>query len=272
MFRESDEQMCDQRSLERVRNRLAVIEPSSSVELSFLLMSGSFNPIHTQHTRVLELAKLHVESLGQNVVGAFLSPSSDRYVAEKLGTEALSFSKRRALCELAIEKWDWASVCARGELSSNWARQTVRKDLLLSLGDRMQGQELAGVEVMGSDVVVRIFGKILAEDRSVLGQPSQKGRQICWFRRPGTAGVEEGRHIETMIVPDLENLGIKMTCLEPAAWGPPLKQISSSAVRELISQRDWKALGSNNWLEPAVTGTLREWIDGNISEKPFGFG
>jgi hypothetical protein len=135
MSGESDE-FCDPRDLKRIGNRLESSGPVSSGELCFLPMSGSFNPIHTQHVRVLEVAKLHCESRGQKIIGAFLSPSSDDYVREKLGSEALSFQKRRSLCQLAIEKWDWASVCTRGELSSNWAQGAVHHDLQAYLGNR----------------------------------------------------------------------------------------------------------------------------------------
>ena len=263
MSGKTHEQFCDPRDLERIGNRLGRPGSLSGGEPSFLLMSGSFNPIHTQHARILEVAKLHYESRGHMIIGAFLSPSSDDYVLEKLGSEALSFHKRRSLCELAIEKWDWAGVCTRGELSSNWAREAVLHDLQTYLKHRIEARKLTGIEIMGSDVIVRIFGKILASDGGDLEQSAQKRRHICWFRRPGPAGLAEREQIETTMARDLVGLGIKLTLLEPAAWGPPLKNISSSAVRKLISHGDWTTLSSNGWLEPTIVRKLRNWSEGD---------
>jgi hypothetical protein len=267
---ESGEQFCDERCIERIRARLVASDASTGKTLAFLLMSGSFSPIHTEHVRVLEIARLHAERSGRKVIGGFLSPSSDGYVTAKLGADALSFSQRRTLCELAVQRLDWISVCATQEVSSNRARHAVYEELERGLADVMNGRELEGIEVMGSDAVVRIFGKVLVENQSMSNRSSQSGRKIYWFRRPGAEGMAEKRQIETVIAPGANRLDVKMTLLEPVLWGAPLKEISSSAVRELVLQRDWETLSSNGWLEPAVAGMLQEWIKENPLGSPLG--
>ena len=76
---------CDRRTLDGIRDRVSISDAVPHSALSFVLLSESFNPIHTEHVRVLEIACAHVRNLGQEVVAAFLSPSSDQYVVGKLG-------------------------------------------------------------------------------------------------------------------------------------------------------------------------------------------
>jgi hypothetical protein len=250
------ERFCDRRSIEKVRSRFASTACAGD-KIVFLVMSGAFNPVHTQHVRALEIARSYLESLDWTVVGGFLAPSSDAYVTEKLRSEALSFVQRRTLCELAVEGSDWMTVCSTGEMSSNWIRRAVQNELERDLGKLLEGRRLEGVELMASDTVMRIFDKILAEKEGRPGESTQQGRIICWFVRPGLSGSAD--HIETTIVPGAGKLGVKMMRLEPNLFGPPLKAVSSSAVRRLLSQNDWQALHSNGWLDPEVARTLDDW-------------
>mmetsp|Transcript_29811 Transcript_29811/g.35150 ORF Transcript_29811/g.35150 Transcript_29811/m.35150 type:complete len:380 (+) Transcript_29811:310-1449(+) len=111
--------------------------PSSS--FAVLVLPGSFNPVHKGHLECLEIAKAHLQAQGVSVIGGFLQPSSDSYVSQKLGAEAMSFNERVEVCFLAIkehhqsyggkkereyldkedrcdiETSDWISVWASGE-------------------------------------------------------------------------------------------------------------------------------------------------------------
>ena len=49
-----------------------------------LLTTGSFNPIHRMHLKMLDIAYKHLLSLkNYNILCAFISPSSDVYVKTK---------------------------------------------------------------------------------------------------------------------------------------------------------------------------------------------
>lgn len=54
-------------------------------EFTVFLSTGSFCPIHTEHVRLLEIAKQYFEDkLGKTVIGGYFSPSHDDYVGRKL--------------------------------------------------------------------------------------------------------------------------------------------------------------------------------------------
>lgn len=86
----------------------------SSKKLYVLLSTGSFNPIHEGHIKMLELAAKKLESQAKTVVGGFLSPSHDSYVFTKDERFQISASQRLLLCEkliythdlIATDKWE----------------------------------------------------------------------------------------------------------------------------------------------------------------------
>jgi hypothetical protein len=237
--------------------------------LAFLTLSGSFNPIHTQHVRALEITKRHIQSLGFNVVAAFLAPSSDKYVIQKMGDAALSFSHRKTLCQLAVRSSHWINVCSTGEMSSNWVRRMVQKELEQSLFDILNGRRFQSVEIMGSETVIKILDAILAETGARSANSTQYGRKICWFLRAGPDSKAEKNHIETHLIPRATKLGIDLALVESTHWGPPLEAISSTAIRDLVSRGDWKTLNSNKWLDPDVAKTLEFWAQSRARHMPF---
>src|SRR5437879_5087259 len=102
----ADRNFCDQLAIEKVKRRLSS-ETSGRVEkLAFLILSGSFNPIHTQHVRALKAARKHLEKAGWTIVAGFLAPSSEAYVKKKLRAKALPICQRIELCKLAVEDSD----------------------------------------------------------------------------------------------------------------------------------------------------------------------
>jgi hypothetical protein len=144
---DTEDRFCDESGIAKVRQQISMSGNSGS-RLAFLLLSGSFNPVHTQHVRTLLMTRKYVENLGWTVVGGFLAPSSDAYMQEKFGAEGLPLRWRIALCGLAIEEFDWVSVCVKGELSSKWACRGVRSELEHHCCDVLDGRRLTGVEIM----------------------------------------------------------------------------------------------------------------------------
>ncbi|HJX90359.1 MAG TPA: hypothetical protein VJ372_07680 [Pyrinomonadaceae bacterium] len=253
---DTGERFCDESGIAKVRKQLSMSGYIGS-RLAFLLLSGSFNPIHTSHLRTLLKTRKYVENLGWTVVGGFLAPSSDAYVQEKLGAEGLPLRWRIALCELAIEEFDWVSVCVKEELSSKWACDGIRSELEHCCCDVLDRRRLTGVEIMGSDTVVRIFSKILMENTAKGGRSTQQGRVICCVLRPGSESAAQSKYIEGVLVPAAADLGVELMLLKPTLCGPPLEPVSSSAVRELISKGDWEKLRSNGWLQRSVLKAIQ---------------
>ena len=251
MNRISDENFCDQAAIEKVKRRLISASSGRVEKLAFLILSGSFNPIHTQHVRALEATRKHLENVGWTIVAGFLAPSSDAYVKEKLRANALPIGQRIELCKLAVEGSDWISVCSKGELSSNWACRSVRSELEHRCRDALKGNQLTGFEIMGSDAAVRLFEKIVAQRRSGATVSSQRGRRICCFFRPGWQ-IKKRKDTQTFLVSVASRQGIDLTLLDPASSRPALKPVSSKVILDFIKHQDWAALRSKKWLHPNV--------------------
>ena len=253
---DSEERFCEESQIAKVRRQISLAGAGEN-KLAFLLLSGSFNPIHTQHVRALELTRHHLETLKYAVVAAFLAPSSDTQVHEKLGAECFLLAERIGLCRLAVAELDWVSVCIKGEFSSNWACRAVRNELEQGCIDVLNGRQLTGIEVMGSDTVVRIFDKVLLKHSRQQDVSSQRGRTVCCLLRRGPQHAEQQKHIETVLVPRMSELGVELLILDATAADPPLEQVSSSAIRELVSRHEWEVLQAQAWLPPRVLQALR---------------
>jgi hypothetical protein len=250
-----EEPFCDESAIARVKRHISTFCCSNSGrQLAFLLLSGSFNPVHTQHIGALCVTKNYVESLGWTVVGGFLAPSSDIYVQGKLGSDALPLKRRIALCCLAIEGLDWLSVCVRGEMSSNWTCRSIRSELERNCFDILNGRCISGVEIMSSDVAVRLFPRILRKKSGRVGGTAQLDRRICCLIRCGPNSVGEKKYIENVVMPSAANLGVHLILVDPAV---PLEPVSSSAIRELVANGDWGKLRTKGWLHPSVLKALQ---------------
>ena len=82
------------------------IQVKKSKKLYVLLSTGSFNPIHQGHIKMLELAKERLQKNQKIVVGGFLSPSHDSYVFTKDERFKITASQRLLFCEKLINKHD----------------------------------------------------------------------------------------------------------------------------------------------------------------------
>lgn len=256
MSLENGERFCEQSEIAKVRRQLDQVRDGGK-KVVFLLLSGSFNPIHTEHVRTLLATRNYLETIGCAVAGAFLAPSSDNHVQQKLGAEGLLLAERIELCRLAVETLDWVSVCVKGELSSKWACWGVRDELEQGCVDLLQERRLTGVEIMGSDTVVRIFDKVLMEHSQHEGMSTHHGRTVCCLLRRGPEMAAQKKYIETVLVPGVSKLGVELMILEPGVLDPPLEQVSSSAIRELVSRGEWEELRRKGWLPPSVLKALQ---------------
>lgn len=76
-----------------------------------LITSGSFSPLHQGHIDMLDVAKTYVESQGEYVVGGYVVPAHDSYVATKNNGEAgMSSELRISLAQMSLKNSDWIMV------------------------------------------------------------------------------------------------------------------------------------------------------------------
>ena len=261
MTADDDGRYCSEDALASVREQVVRADCNARGRLAFLILSGAFNPIHTQHVNACRLARKYARDLGWAVVGAFLAPSSDAYVEAKLGDAALCLQRRKQLCQVAVEGLDWIHVCLQGEFSSNKVRRGIRRELERYLADLLNGRQLTGVEIMGSDTAVRLLDRIITQSRGGPAPSTQRGRTIFCFLRPGPEHAQERQYLAEALLPPAARLGIEVKLLDTASIDPAPGWVSSSAIRELISRGDWRVLRSKAWLRPAVLDTLQTWAD-----------
>lgn len=247
---------------EKLRPRLSSILCSQRGRLAVLVMSGSFNPVHTQHIRALEFARAALEHAGWGVAGGFLAPSSDDYLEGKPSTEILSFSRRVELCGLVTQESAWLSVCLRGEFSSYRACTRLREQLELQCAALLKGRSLTGIEVMGSDTAIRILDKVFEEWTAAegdKGRPWYEGRTICCLVRPGPESSAEMEHILRITAPQTADIGIEIILVDTTQEAFPLEAVSSTEIRELVARGEWDKLKALRWLHPHVLRSLETW-------------
>ncbi len=253
---ENKDQFCDRHSILKIRQQINELDNNTN-KLAFLVLSGSFNPVHTQHINALVLTKRYLESLKWSVVGGFLAPSSDDHVRKKLNAQALLLRRRIELCKLSIEGFDWLNVCMKGEFSSKWACWKIRTELEDQCFQVLNGRRLTGMEIMGSDSFVRIFDKILKENDDTKRERFQQPRMICCLPRPGFNDTSQRKHIQNVIMPSLADLGVGLISPHPKNLDFPLKEVSSSSILELVSNGYWETLQSKGWLHLNVLKALQ---------------
>jgi nicotinic acid mononucleotide adenylyltransferase len=248
-------QYCHEPALTAARNALHLL-PTEHNKVCFLLLSGSFNPIHTGHFRVLEAARQHVTNRGWAVLQGFLSPSTDAYVENKLGPDALPFSKRLELCDLSIFPDGWVEVCRTPEVYGCRACVGVKKELEANCFELLCGREIKAIEVLGSDTLLRIFKRLLRENH-----PSDYNDFICCVQRDKISQES----LESFFTSSAHRLHIDLTLVPSPSTSSALVDISSTLIRALIAREDWQELESTGWLAPPVLNTLKVWATTKLS-------
>jgi len=175
---------CSQRDLDEICDRAAAALASSSRTLAALVLPGSFNPVHSEHLRSLELARDHLASSGATVVAAFLQPSSDEYVAGKVGTPwAMRLADRIAACELAARAdasrrggETWIYAWRSGQTNGFAVPRRVGALLSGAAAERLGGKLPRPIEaymVCGADLVSRCGGwaRPVSPPMIVVGRP-----------------------------------------------------------------------------------------------------
>eukprot|EP01121_Diplochlamys_sp_Union-15-3_P017764 TRINITY_DN6325_c0_g4_i1.p1 TRINITY_DN6325_c0_g4~~TRINITY_DN6325_c0_g4_i1.p1 ORF type:complete len:230 (+),score=47.00 TRINITY_DN6325_c0_g4_i1:32-721(+) len=200
-------------------------------EVYVLLLSGSLNPVHFMHIKMFELAKKKLEDHKRRVVGGFIAPSSEAYVNNKLGKEALNLECRNKLCSLAVAESNWIDVCQWGIASS----ANIKMRLETILRNDFKPIRFTVVELCGADFAVRVS---------------------LWARVSGRQFVCFGREEDT----DLVKKGMKRHDTNPNKFHlieEDLDSVSSTAIRKLMKEGKYEDLQSTEWLHPAVLQEIK---------------
>jgi len=246
-------------NVSKVCAELTSCEAREAKRLAFLVLPGSFNPIHSQHLRALELARDVMKESGWHVIGGFLAPSDDQYVREKIGTYAWPLHRRLELCRLATETSSWVDVTPWAEFNSFRAARRLQQVIESTCRKELGARPATGVIVMGSDTALRILRRALREwtasSHGDEAQPREPAQWVCCLMRPGVAGDTEIREITEDIGPRVEPLGIKIAVSDDPTQ--TLLEVSSRAIRCAIRDRRWDELRDRRWLDPKVLDRLR---------------
>lgn len=245
----------------KIRSRSFSLRPEEFDHLAVAVMSGSFNPVHTQHIRAMELARIALEREGWTILGGFLAPSSDTYLQAKLNSNEFSFGWRADCCRMATQDSEWLDVCSLGEYSTYRASTRIREQVERQCGDLLQGRTITGVEVMGSDTAIRIIDKLI--DRCATAdvakpEPWYDSRIVCCVLRPGSKSTAEAERILTYTAPRAEEIGIAVRLVDGAQEGLQLEPVCSTDVRDLVQRHDWEGLRARRWLHPEVLRALEK--------------
>jgi nicotinic acid mononucleotide adenylyltransferase len=254
---ENDSFLCDASTIAKVRQKMRAHRRDGK-PLAFLVLSGSFNPVHNQHIASFHVARTEIEGRGYIVIAGFLAPSSDAHVEGKLSEPGPRLMERMTLCRLATEHGDWLHVCANAEFSSNTACRRIKSELQQGSADLSDDECIVGIEIMGSDTVVRLIPKVLAQMKTDDNVAWQRGRIVCCLLRGGSNSSSIRRQIETVLAPAVADWAIQLILIEPAYQFEGLESLSSTLIREHIAAGNWETLRSLGWLPEPVLNALRK--------------
>jgi hypothetical protein len=230
-----------------------------SERLAFLSFSGSLCPVHSQHMRALEAARIALMRRGWTVLAGFLAPSGDDFIKDKLGVRAWPLTTRTRLCQVAADESEWVSVCSWGEFRSYRLCSMLREHLMRECV-ALKGRILTGIEVMGSDTAIRILDRTIAEWD--VADPAARDswyrdRVICCIPRPSPDLTVEMSHIQKQTARRArDHLGVELIVIDSDSIFPPLEAVSSTEIRELLAAGDLETLRARGWLHPQVLAAL----------------
>eukprot|EP00759_Apiculatamorpha_spiralis_P045285 PhF_6_TR42130/c0_g1_i1/m.63634 len=204
----------------------------------FLVLSGSFNPIHVDHITALESAKTALEAQHIPVLAGFVCPSSHSYVKGKLQDEAMSEEDRVHTCALAIQGSTWLEVCDLCCASGSATGQHIHNEILQELGVALQP-----ILVYGADFFVK-YGNVTKS----WGSPV-----VCVGRGRDTAQIERQlRHAcQKDNIPYNGSYG--NFHLATSLGG----EVSSTKIREFLRTKDYARLLQSKWVHPDIVTFLQ---------------
>ena len=104
---EAERQRIDMMIRDMVRQRTTVSRSA------FIIVHGSFNPVHRQHIDMMIRAKERLEEAGYDVVRGVMAMTSREYLQRKTGDAAMKDRHRIAMLHLACSHLPWLTVDTR---------------------------------------------------------------------------------------------------------------------------------------------------------------
>mmetsp|Transcript_71680 Transcript_71680/g.155713 ORF Transcript_71680/g.155713 Transcript_71680/m.155713 type:complete len:434 (-) Transcript_71680:220-1521(-) len=244
--------------MEKPRSQLeTLLETAAGAEMksqkvAFLVLPGSFNPVHAAHMSALSRAREALSTrTGIPVVAGFLGLSQDE-AETHTSTErgALSSCDRGAMCSLACAASDWIDVCSLGSDTSPKALERMARQLsdqLSSTGNI--SWEFEGWWVVGSGV------QLLTQlRRSYL--PA-----VCVAPRDEDSALMQAmlmRGCNQATSSSLRSRGFRTTAILVRGSHP---KGTSSTIRSLVASNSWEELEKLEWLEKSVFENLRRGVE-----------
>lgn len=181
---------------------LRALQPGQSVGV--VTLSGALSPVHVMHVEILRGACELVRDRHAAAI-AFLAPSSEGYVNDKLGADALQLELRNRCCQAVAQDSTWLGVCPWGRANSGSVCDATVAYLRASFPDlSFQGYEVAGADYA---LKARLWRKASAKRGAVA------------FRRKGDTA-----QLEAEVSGQVPNPFFVL--------GPELEDVSSTVVRQ----------------------------------------
>jgi len=209
-----------------------------------LVLGGSFNPPHVEHIEMLETARKACEKKGLNVVLGVLVPSTNSHVFYKAGAnQTIVLKHRQAMCELMIQSKPWIISAPWG-----WGHSTEAARKICGLIETKLGIETSFLNVWGADIACR-YPRMLDDEQSVIVA-----------RPPYTEELDQ-----IIRTNDLGNCNALVARTEKGI----ARDVSSTAIRELLFNGEIDKLHGLHWLSPEVIEYYKEHEDEiTISKDP----
>jgi len=177
------------------------LSPSSSISAAelfadrtkfvVLVLSGAFNPVHNMHAGGFEAARLCLEKQHKrNVIGGYISPSSDSYVSGKLKLDAMSLFHRNTMCHIASASSSWLTVCPWGMASGFMTCRQIEQHINIQLPGI--GHRIEALEMCGADHAVKY--DLWTDDNAPFVCLSRPGYTKQLLERIRTATTQNVRH------------------------------------------------------------------------------
>jgi nicotinic acid mononucleotide adenylyltransferase len=186
---------------------------------TILTLGGSFNPVHVMHIHAFNVAKEHIDALGEEyVIGGFLIPSTDDYVFRKLEKDAIQLEHRNKMINLAISSSDWIMNCPWGEVNSFYAGKEIKKLILNKFPQKIT--ELKVRPICGADFALNCH-LFFNGDVVALGREGYNDKLLKYSDRFHEKFIflqhEEMKDVSSTLVRDklLKNEKIDETILHP---------------------------------------------------------
>ena len=190
---EAERQRIDMMIRDMVRQRTTV--PRSA----FIIVHGSFNPVHRQHIDMMIRAKERLEEAGYDVVRGVMAMTSREYLQRKTGGAAMKDRHRIAMLHLACSHLPWLTV------NTSHPRFTSAYNMKWRLWAEFEqeAKDATIFEVIGADTILRYgfvrkdsivierAGSCLAHvSQSILASPNYPYMNIFFVRLIEETAVE----------------------------------------------------------------------------------